>query len=296
MFAQRTNMILLLSIFVLLPLCSLKSLNSLSPFSLLGLGGTLYTAIFMTIRYLDKSYAPGGSFYSLIPSKPSFYQRGGYSLNHLTFVLLSMLSTAYIAHYNAPAFYNELEHPTMEKFNKVVGSAFGTSILFFIFVMSIGFLTFGGNTAGFILNNYSGQDKLATVARFAIGLALLTGYPFTFSALRNGILEIMRKQTAIEKQKLFTPLTLSLLTVVTAMALVLRDVGFVVSISGAMFGCLLMFIIPGVMNLASFKKDADNKSAGRQMEKLGNYGIMGTGLIMAILGVYVTIARQLGKM
>jgi amino acid permease len=43
-----------------------------------------------------------------------------------------MLSTAYIAHYNAPAFYNELEHPTMEKFNKVVGSAFGTSILFFI--------------------------------------------------------------------------------------------------------------------------------------------------------------------
>jgi len=39
MLSRRTNVILLLSSLVLYPLCSLKSLNSLAPFSLLGLGG-----------------------------------------------------------------------------------------------------------------------------------------------------------------------------------------------------------------------------------------------------------------
>lgn len=37
--SSRPNVILLLSSLVLYPLCSLKSLNSLAPFSLLGLGG-----------------------------------------------------------------------------------------------------------------------------------------------------------------------------------------------------------------------------------------------------------------
>jgi amino acid permease len=57
--AQRTNIILLLTSVILFPLCSLKSLNSLAPFSLLGLGGTLYTAVVMAIRFFDGSYAPG---------------------------------------------------------------------------------------------------------------------------------------------------------------------------------------------------------------------------------------------
>jgi len=40
---------------------------------------------------------------------------------------------------------------------------------------------------GFILNNYAATDFLATLARLAIGGAILTSYPFAFSALRDGI-------------------------------------------------------------------------------------------------------------
>jgi hypothetical protein len=69
MLAQRTNIILLLTSTVLFPLCSLKSLNSLAPFSLLGLGGTLYTAIVMAIRFTDGSYRAGGKFFEVIFSK-----------------------------------------------------------------------------------------------------------------------------------------------------------------------------------------------------------------------------------
>ena len=102
------------------------------------------------------------------------------------------LSQSYIAHYNAPQFLAELKNNTMARFNQVVSGAFLSSIVFFVFIMSVGFSTFGGATAGFVLNNYASSDLLATLARFAIGLALLTGYPFTFSALREGILDLRK--------------------------------------------------------------------------------------------------------
>lgn len=290
---SRNNVILALTAVALMPLCSLKNLSSLSPFSLLGLSGTLYTAIFMGIRLMDKSYLEGGKYFTEVALKPLFNARGGYELNHLTFVLLSMLSTSYIAHYNAPKFYNELKNPTMARFNTVVYGAFGSAILFFIFMMCTGFLTFGGNTLGFILNNYASSDSLATFARLAIGLALLTGYPFTFSALRDGIFDIFAFSEE-RRKTLFIPFTMGLLSLVTLLALVLKDVGFVVSISGALFGCMLMFVVPAVMNLGLFARQPSEKVS--QLEKIGNYGMIGTGVAMAILGVYVSVMRQLGKL
>lgn len=295
-FAHRSSVILGITSLVLLPLCSLKSLNSLAPFSLLGLGGTIYTAVVMAVRYLDGTYGPGGKFFTTlaVAARPSFNKRGGYSVNHLTFVLLSMLSTSYIAHYNAPQFYNELKDTSMPRFNKVVTGAFAISIALFIFMMGTGFLTFGSATAGFVLNNYAGSDTLITFARLAIGLALLTGYPFTFSALRDGILDL--KQVSGEaRDKLVRPMTFGLLALVTSLALVLKDVGFVVSVSGAMFGSALMFMVPAWMNICNKKKQSSLTSS-EKFEVGFNYGMIGTGFVMGVLGVLISTLRQLGKL
>lgn len=139
-FAQRSNVILGITLAALLPLCSMKSLSALAPFSILGLGGTLYTAIFMAIRYMDKSYLPGGKFFAslALAGRPTFSQRGGMKFSTSIFVLLSMLSTSFIAHFNAPAFYNELKDTSMPRFNRVVNTAFIASIFTFIFITSTG--------------------------------------------------------------------------------------------------------------------------------------------------------------
>lgn len=55
----RTESLLLITVIVLLPLCLLKNLKVLSPFSLVGILGMLFTAIAMGIRYWDGSYTPG---------------------------------------------------------------------------------------------------------------------------------------------------------------------------------------------------------------------------------------------
>lgn len=299
MLTDRTNVILLISTLVLLPLCSLNSLNALAPFSLLGLGGTMFTAVVMGIRYFDGSYQVGGKFFEEIVAKPLFKARGGISYNHMMFVLISMLSTSYIAHYNAPQFYTELKNPSMPRYNAVVTSGFVLSILFNVYMMSIGFLSFGGNSAGFILNNYAGSDVLATASRLAIGLALLTGYPFTFSALREGVLDL-RKLSGDKRQKSKSSITLVALSITTLLALVLKDVGFVVSLSGALFGCFLIFIVPAILNITNTKDKlarSGKQLSGRSLlEVMVNYGMIGMGVLMTIIGVAVSTLKQLGKL
>ena len=65
----RTNVLLLLSSFILLPLCLLQSLSALAPFSFVGICGMIYTAVIMTVRYLDKSYSTTGRFIATIEPK-----------------------------------------------------------------------------------------------------------------------------------------------------------------------------------------------------------------------------------
>ena len=296
--AARSNVIIILTALVLYPLCSLQSLAALSPFSLMGLGGTLYAAVFMAIRYFDGSYKVGGQFFNTLAAsgRPVFGTKGPWTFNNNMWVLVSMLSTSYIAHYNAPKFYSELKDTSMPKFNKVIGYSFSVSVLAFIIMMSLGYLTFGGATAGFVLNNYAGNDLLATFARFAIGSALLTGYPFTFCAMRDGILDIAKaspeKRAAVTK-----PLTLGLITAVTTLAVLLKDVGFVVSLSGALFGSTLMFMVPSWMNIQNLKKKAAGAlSKNAKMEVALNYFMIATGAGMGALGVIISVLKQLGRL
>lgn len=112
-------------------------------------------------------------------------------LSPMVFVLVSMLSTAYIAHYNAPKFYSELEGKSMAKLNKVTYTSFAFCAALFVFMMGAGFLTFGANSQGLILNNYAEQDMLAKACRLAIGSSILFGYPLTFVGARDGVLSLL---------------------------------------------------------------------------------------------------------
>lgn len=298
----RNNVILLLTSTVLYPLCSMSSLAALSPFSLVGLGGTMYTALFMAKRYLDGSYKALGKYSEkLAPAlRPSFNVKslgqGPWALNNRIWVLVSMLSTSYIAHYNAPKFYSELKDTDMKKFNKVVVASFSAAIAVFVLMMNLGYLTFGGVTSGFVLNNYANADALATFARMAIGVALITGYPFTFCAMRDGVMDLA-KLTPEKKVSLKKPLTLGLVATVTSLALVLKDVGFVVSLSGALFGSTLMFIVPAYMHIKNLKAEVGvgNDKNKHKMEILFNRALLGAGGAMGALGVAISVLSQMGR-
>lgn len=280
----RTNMIVGLSSFFVLPLCLLKNLDALKYTSMLGLGGILYTGVFMAMRMLDGSYQPGGKYFSLIDSamRPTFGVRDNKGREKFIFKLVSMMATAYMAHYNAPKFLSELKEPTMDNFNQVVGAAFVLAFVAYLAIMSCGFMTFGGSSTGFILNNYASADNLATLARIAIGGGVLCGYPLTFSALRDGIFDL----TGINSQKWFAPMTVLLLAVLTQLAIMVRNVGSVLSFSGALIGSAIIFIIPAIMNICNARREV---GGGDKKMIAANYVMATFGAIVAVVGVWANM-------
>lgn len=301
----RSNVILGLTSLVIFPLCMLKDMDALKTTSILGLGGIAYCAVFMAVRLFDGSYKSGGRFFKDISDamKPSFGARlPGYTPSYVVFILISMISTAYVAHYNAPKFWIDLKNKTAARYNTVIATAFGLAAAMYTTVMWTGFLTFGGHSTGFILNNYSPKDHFSTIARLCVGLAILFGYPLTFSALREGTLDLMKVPAANGgRDKMIIPVTLSLMALITSLALVLKNVGIVVSFSGALIGAMLIYFVPAVMNICNIRTAAAATSRqkdkhavivytqNQSLELAANYGMAAMGCIIAVIGVWTTL-------
>ena len=60
---SRGACLLIVTFCFILPLCLLKNLHVLAPFSVLGTAGIVFTAIAMFVRYWDGSYQPGGKYF-----------------------------------------------------------------------------------------------------------------------------------------------------------------------------------------------------------------------------------------
>ena len=246
--AGRTSVLWTVTGIILLPLCWMKDLKSLAPFSLLGVLGMAYTGLAMAGRFLHGSYELGSPLLQQIPSnmRPSFGKDGWKSVfKPSSITLVSMLSTAYMCHYNAPKFYNELKDNTIPRFNTAVAAGFALSILMTCFIACVGFATFGSNSNGFILNNYAPNDLFMSLSRVAVALSLTFSYPLCFQGLRDGVLDVLQ----VEDRSLsnLNSATVALLLGLTLLATLLKDVSTVLALTGATLGNLLCYIFPAIM-------------------------------------------------
>jgi len=283
---QTTRTLALLGVTgtTLLPLCLLKNLSSLAPFSLVGIAGMFYTTIAMALRYLGGSYKVGtaavvkGSKTAAVPAgkyiadvatnyQPSFGNLGASAaLSPNVFILICMLSTAYMAHFNAPKFFIELKDNTIKRYNTVVGTSFGISIFLFALIGALGFLTFGSASSGLILNNYAATDGLMSLSRFAVAISIIFSFPLVFVGARDGWLDLLNVPVEKRTDSVLTKTTLAILTSVTLIATQLKELAFIMSFAGATLGNALIYVYPALMFRAAVKKMGDKASKGLKRE------------------------------
>jgi len=284
--------IVALSVFVLLPLSLLRDLSSLAIGSVIGNAGTLYTMLFMWLRLIDGSYRKGGKYFAAIAeaSQPSFAAASAARplLNPAIFVLISMLASAFLAHYNAPKFYKELQAPKdgsskVPTFNLVCAVGFGGAALLMGAVMVAGFLTFGSASQGLILNNYATSDPLAFLARVGIASSIIFSFPLNFVGLREGVLGMLGLKAQAGKTSVHWAATIALLCLTNGAALFIKDLGLVVSLGGAILGSALVYIFPALM--AVYEK----KGATGAAEKKFNVFLTGLGVFLAGLGAVMCL-------
>mmetsp|Transcript_21613 Transcript_21613/g.55207 ORF Transcript_21613/g.55207 Transcript_21613/m.55207 type:complete len:497 (+) Transcript_21613:76-1566(+) len=305
-FLRSSNVwIVLLSTFVLLPLSLMRDLSSLAVGSVIGTAGTLYTALFIWLRKLDGSYAVGGAFHTAIAeaARPSFVAASAARplLNPSVFVLVSMLATAFLAHYNAPKYFNELAEPTdgsskQAAFNKVCAGAFGLAATLCGSIMAGGYLTFGGASQGLILNNYAQGDPLAFLARVGISASILFSYPLNFVGLREGVLGILGLKDQADKNSVHVISSVLLVCVMNGLALKLKNLGLVVAFGGALLGSALVYMFPALMFIFATKQKETALAAkgeklpvGRRYEMIANVGLVILGAFLAAVGMVMSL-------
>jgi len=281
--ATRTQSLMGVTGFVLLPLCLMKNLASLAPFSLVGIIGMLYTTLGMAARYFSGAYAPGGQFVATALAAPVFGSAGAKAaLSAKSLILTSMLANAYIAHFNAPKYLAELKDNTMSRFSQVIAWSFGSSILLYSIITALGFLTFGAASNGLILNNYSTQDVVMSMSRIAVGLSVTGSYPLLFDGTRDGLLDLFKVPKEQRTNSLFNKITLGVLAITTIVASKMTDLGLVASVGGATFGTALVFIYPAIM----FVKSQKGKTT-KETTFVKFVGVL--GIIMGALGTKLAL-------
>jgi len=253
----RTEALLGITMTTLLPLCLMKNLSSLAPFSLVGILGMVYTCTVMMLRWLSGSYAAeNGKFTAELVAEyiPRFGSKGWRSVfSRNVAIMISMMSTAFMAHYNAPKFYWELQNNTITRFNRVVALSFAAAVLLMATTAMSGFGTFGGNAQPLVLNNYAVSDQLMFLSRIAVAMSLIFSYPLAFVGVREGLLDLI--QVPVNKRDgLSNPLTVVLLTIITGLAWVLKDIGIILALGGATWGNAVIYLFPALMLYHTAKK------------------------------------------
>eukprot|EP00747_Dinoflagellata_sp_TGD_P186878 gnl/TRDRNA2_/TRDRNA2_44231_c0_seq1.p1 gnl/TRDRNA2_/TRDRNA2_44231_c0~~gnl/TRDRNA2_/TRDRNA2_44231_c0_seq1.p1 ORF type:complete len:474 (+),score=61.16 gnl/TRDRNA2_/TRDRNA2_44231_c0_seq1:125-1546(+) len=295
--ASRAVLLIVVGLLVLVPLGLLRSFAALAPVAALGSLGMLYIVVFMGLRLIQEAYMPGGSYFADAPIEPSFGVHGTRWIR--MFVLVSMFSTAYISHYNAPQFVHQLVDPTSQRFALVSGLGFGLSFLVMSGVMVFGFLTFGGASQGMILQSYALTDYLAAAARIALLVSVIAGFPFVLVAFRDGALGIFLRPTGADlswkpERNTQNTMTVFLVIVITAIAIVIDDLGFLVAFGGAVTANAITYVFPALAALSAFGPHVQNNEVNRmeRFEYVLNQAIVLLGIALAVVGASVTIAKE----
>lgn len=292
---DRTSVLLAVTLLALLPLCLQRDLSSLAPSSAAGLAAFGFTLFTMVTRYLDGSYQVDGVFYNDLPRQlqPAFGDPSVVLPDVVHgVVLLCTLATAFVAHYLAPRFHTELQDHTVDRYNTVVRASFLISALIFTLVAAVGFGTFGSHTQSLVLNNYSPSDPLATISRAGIAFSIILTYPLPFLGLRDGTLDLLSLPDPSDH--FVDILTVALLSLITGLALVVKDLGLVVSVGGGSFSTLIAAVFPVLMFRSAVQNEGiDAVSAlETKTEKLladAALVLMSVSVVIGATGVYLAL-------
>ena len=194
---------------------------------------------------------------------------------------------AFFCHYNAPRYYIELKRNTIPRFSRVVNVSFGISALVYFSIGVLGYYTFGEHTDGFILNNYSANDDLASICRFAIAIAITFTYPLPFIGTRDSILDLFSVKVEWQTSTNLNILTIIILSVFTALAWHFTDLGQVNAVGGGALATAVVFVFPSIMFYSAVQNLGNEATLWQKWDSALVLVLMVVGIAMGTIGVMV---------
>jgi len=138
------------------------------------------------------------------------------------------------------------------------------------------------------LQNYSTNDDLASICRFAIAVSLAFTYPLPFIGTRDGILDLFSVSDEMQTSTNLNILSLVVLSVITSLASNFKDLGLVNAVGGGALGTAVVFVFPSIMFVYAVTS-LKEVSFWLKFESFMCLMLMAVGITMGIIGVTTVV-------
>ncbi|PSR78799.1 transmembrane amino acid transporter [Coniella lustricola] len=230
--ADRRAAIIVFTLGVSYPLTLYRDIAKLAKASTLALISMMVIIVTVVVQGILTPSAARGSFTTPL-----------LTVNSGIFQAIGVISFAFVCHHNSLLIYGSLKTPTIDRFSKVTHFSTGVSMLACMLVALAGFLTFGDQTLGNVLNNFPADNPMVNLARLCFGLNMLTTLPLEAFVCREVMLNYYFPG---EPFNMNMHLILSTSLIVSSMMLSLTtcDLGSVFELVGATSACAMAYILP----------------------------------------------------
>jgi len=239
----RVVIILALTVCVWLPLSLPKEITSLSYFSLLSVVGILY----ITILVLFQSPV-------YISENPEFSQQiEFFKLNKNILNAVGITFFAYDAVQNVPIIYSELQRPSKVRMTKVVFRTIALLAFLYIILGVSGYLSYLDQMPDLVVfrtplgGGSSAYDWPMVVARVMVCLYLTVAVVLNFYPLRLSMEQFIAGSDLTPSPFRYYSLTVILLGLAAAVAIVVPDAVFYFKVLGGIFAAELSFVLPAML-------------------------------------------------
>ena len=174
------------------------------------------------------------------------------------FVGIGVLSFAFVCQHASFVIAGSLEQPTKERWATVTRSALTVSATLSLLLGTCGFIAYGEDTQGNILNNLD-ESFHAKVARGLLGSTMLFVFPIELMVCRHVLVVIFFSgktahegnddSSILNRRDRRISLTIFLYLIAVIPASLCENLGYVLATSGAVGASCLAYIYPGVIYL-----------------------------------------------
>ncbi len=271
-FVQRELVMLLTSLTVVVPLSMQRDFSSLSFTSTISVAADLLLVVFVAVYApIGESIANEGGLGKIIQN--SIIDKG-------FFIGFGVLTVAMCCQHSAFIVASSLDNPTPKRWSIVTAVSLSVSVICCLVLGVAGYLGFLDETSGDVLNNFGVDTASANFARALLAITMFFTYPMEAFVARHVLVQLLWKgdldgyifETIVDpetgeerstqrKAKRCRCLsrrhqvTLLIYLMTLMPALIVDDLGPVLSITGAIGGCCLAYIGPGLAYLGVFGED-----------------------------------------
>ena len=239
-----------LSLFILFPLCLLKTISKMRYASTFGVFSVFLIIIIVLIQ------CPSFYYHNVVKEKQEinvFDFSNGFDYDLKFIQSISTIIYAYECHAGIFPAISSLKNPTRFRVQKVFKGAATVNVISYIIITISGYLSQPENTPDLILERekISKNDYLMTLGLSLFSITLTTKVSATYNCLRALILNLMKFDPNNYPNGINLILTTIILSFTTFVAAMFQNISDYISINGSFYGLFISVIMPGIIYIKS---------------------------------------------